>query len=85
MTSSRRLGPRISLNRNNEPDRDPFLLIPQYELKLNHFQFSSRFLRIPFACCRLDNRIEDASGNLGDVQKGKDLRRLYVTKLMIDA
>jgi hypothetical protein len=37
ITSSRRFGARIPLNRNNEHDRDSFLLIPQYESKSNHF------------------------------------------------
>jgi hypothetical protein len=41
--SSRRFGARIPLNQNNEHDRDPFLLIPQYEPKSNHFSIVSRF------------------------------------------
>jgi len=61
MTHSRRLGLRIALDRNNEHDRDPFLLIPQCEPKLNHFPIVSRFLGIPFGCCGLNNRIQGES------------------------
>jgi len=45
MNHIRRLGLLIPLNQNNEHDRDPFLLIPQYEPKSNHFSIVFKVLR----------------------------------------